>query len=497
MGIFSASFLAISALWLLVFSAADIIVISVFWRNKKAVVAAFCVIFLLGGVWRYNNFSDSETNYANIGAQEVAFEGIVSSVPEQKTNSVYYEIIPQNLRLGKDGMKYKAKILAILPFGANYQYGDLAEFSGKIQIPENYENSGGFSYKKYLADKKIYFLMNYPKTRFVASATFCQKKILSEKEISFKKTECEKYKILSGIFILRSRMIETINKKMPEPEASLASAILFGNDKAVPKDLLDKFNSTGTRHIMAVSGQNISILTLILLNFALAIGASRKTAFYFSLISIIFYIILIGMPASAVRAGIMGLLILVAERMRRLNVSYRALVFAAVIMLALNPSLLVFDAGFQLSFAATIGIIFIYPPLAEYLKKMPNMLEARSSLAMTLAALAATLPISVASFNQFSLISPLANILIVPLVPLVMILGFAIIIINAVLPAAAQIIGWFSWLILAYEIKIVERLNNFSSLNIKGASVNGIFIFLYYFILAAVIFKLKKKEKLT
>lgn len=284
---------------------------------------------------------------------------------------------------------------------------------------------------------------------------------------------------------------------MPEPEAGLASAILFGDDKAVSKDLLDKFNSTGTRHIMAVSGQNISILVMIFLNFALSIGANRRIAFYFSFVSIIFYIILIGMPASAVRAGIMGLLILTAERMGRLSVSYRALVFAGVLMLIVNPSLLVFDAGFQLSFAATMGIIFIYPMFTKYLKKIPNIMEVRSSLAMTIAALATTLPISLFSFGQFSLISPLANILIVPMVPLVMIVGFVIIIINAILPFLAQIIGWLTWLILAYEIKIVETLSRYSSLSFQEVSINNSFLILYYIILSVVIYKLKKREKLS
>lgn len=498
LGIFIASFLTISNLWLLVFLAASIIIISVFWRNKKAVIGAFCVIFLLFGIYRYNNFSDSGANYTGIDTnKEITFEGAVSSVPEQKTDSVYYEIIPQDLKLEKNKTEYKAKILAILPFGADYRYGDLVEFSGKLKIPEDYENNSGFSYKKYLANKKIHFLMSYPKTRFVAGDAFCRNGNSSENKINYKKLDCEKYKILNAIFGARLQMIEAVNKNMPEPEAGLASAILFGNDKAISKDLLDKFNSTGTRHIMAVSGQNISILVMILLSLALGFGASRRTAFYFSLISIIFYIILIGMPASAVRAGIMGLLILVAERMGRLSVSYRALVFAGVLMLMLNPSLLVFDAGFQLSFTATMGIIFIYPLLAEYLKKMPNIIEMRSSLAMTMAALSTTLPISLSSFGQFSLISPLANILIVPLVPLVMIIGFVIIIINAFFPFLAQIIGWLTWLILAYEIKIVETLSAYSALSFQEVSINNSLLVLYYIILSVIIYRLKKREKLS
>lgn len=489
-----ASFFAISELWLLVFLAAAIMIISVFWRNKKAAVWAFCAIFLLAGSYRYNNFSDSGMKFEGLNVnKEISFQAVISSVPVQKDNSIQYEITPQDLSLGEEG-EYGAKILAILPYGANYKYGDLIEFSGKIKIPEDFKNTSGFSYKKYLANKKIYFTMSYPKTRFIAGDAFCG---FSEEDASFSKLQCEKYKILSKIFVARDRMTEAINSNMPEPQAGLASAILFGNDKALSKDLIDKFNSTGTRHIMAVSGQNISILVMILLGLALGFGASRRTAFYFSLVSIIFYIILIGMPASAVRAGIMGLLILVAERMGRLSVSYRALVFAAVLMLALNPTLLVFDAGFQLSFAATMGIIFIYPMLAEYLKKMPNIMEVRSSFAMTLAALATTLPISLSSFGQFSLISPLANILIVPLVPLVMFLGLVIIIINAAIPVFAQAIGWLTWLILAYEIKIVETLSAYSSLSFKNVSINSALLILYYFILVAVVYKLKKKEKLS
>lgn len=491
-GISVASFFAISDIVLMVFLLILIIISSVFWRERKVAMVAVCLIIVLFGIYRYQTFSGINATSSDLMfdqqllEKKINFRGVIDSSPDQKVNSVYYETEVRNID-GKDISG--VKILAILPLESKFSYGDLVEFEGKIKIPPEDDK---FSWRKYLASKGISYMASYPKTKLLAHGALC---LHSEDGAEEDLWQCRKYDFFSTVYSLRSRMIDVINKSVSEPEASLGSAILFGNDNAVPGDLVSKFNATGTRHIMAVSGQNITLLIMIIANFVLALGSTRRMAFYIAFISIVFYIILIGMPASAVRAGVMGSLVLIAERMGRLSASWRALIFAATIMLFIDPKLLLFDTGFALSFAATAGIIFIYPYLLEKLHRIPSAFEIRSSLAMTLAAMATTLPISILSFNQFSVISPLANILIVPLVPLVMILEFIIIVVGAIMPAISQLVGWLVWLVLFYEVKTVETLGSFSFSLINIENVNTYFGFVYYLILAIIVSKIRRRKK--
>jgi competence protein ComEC len=236
------------------------------------------------------------------------------------------------------------------------------------------------------------------------------------------------------------------------------------------------------------------IMTQILLFLALGIGLWRGQAFYFVIILLFLYILMIGAPASAVRAGIMAGLLLLAQKIGRLRSADRAVVFAATVMLAVNPSLLRADIGFQLSFMATLSIIYLKPILDNKTINWFNPWHLKDILTMTLAAQLGTLPILIFHFGRVSLISPLANLLIVPLLPLIMISGMMLSFIGLAWLSLAKIIAWPVWFLLSYVIKVVDCLSSFSLAAYEFKNVSWLILLGYYVILVFFIWYQKRKN---
>ena len=189
---------------------------------------------------------------------------------------------------------------------------------------------------------------------------------------------------------------------------------MLGDRRGVSQDWLNKFSKTGTTHIMAISGMNITILSALVMNFLIFSGLWRRQAFYVAVIILGLYLLLIGWPPSAARAGVMGLLVMLALHLGRLNKLSNSLFFAAAFLLFFNPKLLRDDAGFQLSFLAVLGIGWFYPIFGRWSEKIKNrfLKVTADGLNITIAAQVFTLPLIAFSFSTVSLISPVANILI-------------------------------------------------------------------------------------
>jgi competence protein ComEC len=192
------------------------------------------------------------------------------------------------------------------------------------------------------------------------------------------------------------------------------------------------------------------------MNLGLSLYLSRRQAFWFAVLGLLLFITMVGFPASAIRAGIMGFLVLFAQYIGRLNRSGNAILLAAAIMLLVNPKLLRDDIGFQLSFAAACGLIYLAPLIEKYFQKIPNFLSLRDSMVMTLAAQIMTLPLIIYHFDQLSVLAPLVNVLVLPIVPLIMMSGLASLLTGLIWLPIARVAIWLPWLILSYLIKVVE-----------------------------------------
>lgn len=223
---------------------------------------------------------------------------------------------------------------------------------------------------------------------------------------------------------IRQGAIESLRQRLPDTESTLAAGILLGYAGSMPPRFREQLANTGTMHTIAASGYNVAIVALVVANLLKRLFAKTAVTLL-SLSSIGLYVMVAGGSASVVRAGVMGSLRLIGEGWGRQIVAKRLLGATALIMLLINPSLIL-DVGFQLSVAATWGLLYLEPLIHQRLDKWVGKNWITNYLAdylyPTLAATVATLPIIYLTFGRVSLISPLANLLVLPLVPLIMLL---------------------------------------------------------------------------
>jgi competence protein ComEC len=169
------------------------------------------------------------------------------------------------------------------------------------------------------------------------------------------------------------------------------------------------------------------------------------------------------------------------------------LVFTAAIMSLHNPWVLVYDAGFQLSFLATVGLVYLSPLLMPWFSRVPKALGLQESIVSTMSAIVMTTPLILFQFGRFSLIAPLANILILSAIPLTMMLGFGVVIAGLVSFGLAQIFSWLPWLILTYMLKVTEVLAKIDFAQLEIANFHwGILVFMYAWLLIYIYFGRKK-----
>jgi competence protein ComEC len=342
----------------------------------------------------------------------------------------------------------RGRVLARVPHtGDAWQYGDRIVITGYLETPPEAEE---FSYREYLARQGVYSYISRGRAALLESK--------------------QGNPIMGWIYTLKGNALRTVYQLFPDPEASLLAGILLGVETGIPRALEDDFRDTGTSHIIAISGFNITIIAGI---FATTFGrvlGKRRGAFV-AILGVALYTLLVGADAAVVRAAIMGTLLILAVQAGRAQDGLRALVITAAVMAYANP-LILGDVGFQLSFAATFGILsfaqplenwFTYHVLSRYFQRSlvekvaPPLAE---FVLVTLAAQFTTLPLIVFHFQRFSLSSFLANPLILPAQPAVMVFGGATVFIGLLAPTFAALIAPFPRVFVTYTIRVVEALAN-------------------------------------
>src|SRR3989344_5346295 len=225
------------------------------------------------------------------------------------------------------------------------------------------------------------------------------------------------------VFSLREWFLSSIWKIVPEPVNALVGGVLIGDRSELPKSIVEDFRRTGLSHITAVSGYNINIIAVVLMN-VLASTVSRRKAFWIVLGILGVFMILTGLQASVIRATIMGLFALFAQQLGRVPTPMHALAIAAAVMVGFEPLILRYDVGFQLSVLATLGLLIISPKIEERLPFMKRFGIFGETAIMTISAQMLVLPLLVYYFHSVSIVSLPVNIIILPLIPALMFLGF-------------------------------------------------------------------------
>ncbi|MFH0936721.1 MAG: ComEC/Rec2 family competence protein [Candidatus Daviesbacteria bacterium] len=280
----------------------------------------------------------------------------------------------------------------------------------------------------------------------------------------------------------REYLTDKIDQILPYPQSALLSGILLGSQKNLPFTFKNELKITSTIHIVVVSGQNLTILAGFIMSLAALLG--RRKTIILTLCVIVLYSLLTGLQIPVLRAAIMVTMAYLAQILGKEKTGWWVLVITGGVMLLYNPNWLL-SISFQLSFLATFGVIVVAPILVEVFKMIPKILK--EDLAVTLAAQLMVLPIIAYNFNQISAIGILVNSLILWTIPIVMVSGFASLIVGLINSFLGQVVGLVPAILLTYFIDLVKFFSKIPGANFFVGQTGPILWVGYYIILGAII----------
>ncbi len=477
------------ALPLLIGAGAALLFLFPLWHDPQSRLIMLLIACLFLGAYRYtlsSSTTDPKAINSFIGAS-VTIEGNVSDEPTVQGRSRTLVVsVTQILKAGNtswqdaDG-QISVQTLGTLiedPYGANY--GDDVEVQGKLQKPQP------------PSAPNIFASMAFPRITV---------------------NHNEGNPIVAFFYHLRVTLATIIEQSLPQPEAALLIAILLSLRTPALKPLIPAFNATGCAHLIAPSGFKVTIMAGLIINSSKRLYETPKSsqrllpaqrrgdwrqglATSLVLVSIVAYTLLSGAGPAALRAGIMGALLIIAPRIGRIYNVYTALALAALLMSAFDPFVL-WDTGFLLSFIGTLGIVLFTPFFQRYLhflERLPFGTHLTEILAVTLAAQTATLPLFAINFNEVSFIAPITNILVVPLLGLLLMLGVFIGIAGLFFLPLAALIGYIAWPFLVYMNTVVAWCFHVPGSYINIGSLNTSIAWVYYILCGLSIYGLQRRQ---
>ncbi len=398
--------------------------------------------------------------------QHVGVKGYIVSEPEIKDERVSYIVKVDSIRLGYSGdfVKARGKILLTTlnkEDDSLLHYGNELMCAGVLYQPKGVRNPGGFDYRRYLAQKGVGATMfSYPYA------------------IDSKDTRKGNFAVRLGIK-LQNRIVNVIEKSLPKQQAGLLNGILIGYRKGLSRQVQDAFSNAGLTHIMAVSGANISFI-LLPAAFLLKKLKVRKRAANIALIFLIMLFVLItGFEPSVLRAAVMACILLLAGILLREPDVYAAIAVSCIILLSVSPCML-FNVGFQLSYAATVSIVMLYKNVKELFRKYPMPKWVSETLAATISAQLGVLPITVLYFNRLSLISVVSNLLAVPMLELITILGMIMAIAGQFSLLLSRVFGYINSIFLSGVLFITKLSSEIPYASVRITTPSTIFVVMYY-----------------
>ncbi len=447
------------------------ILIFLFFKIKWHFLLLFLLFFLLG-MFRYslNSFDNDLSKFFIEEKWKIVAK--VHLEPDKRADKIKYVLSDVRASLNGDFFNLDGFMMLNAPLYPEYFVGETISFNAKIEKPFS---SFDFNYEEYLYRYGIYYFVKNPNNLY-------------------KIEEASLFDLILGkIFKFKDLMITRLVNIFGEPYASFMSGILLGLRKGFSNELSESFKNSGLTHIVAVSGYNITILIVFV--YGVFSFMSQRLRVFFSLIFILIFVFLTGFSASAVRAGIMGCVSLFAVLFGKNYHVKTALFLSAFLMIFFEPRILYFDVGFQLSFLATIGLIYVSPLIEKYFLFIPNILELRNSFVLTISSTISTLPILAMNFGIISLFSPFANILVLPFIPFVMLFSFLALIISFFSSFFSLIIAFPAFVISSYIFAVIKFFGDFSFSVLNVEMVPIVFWFLYFCFVFFEIF-LSKDEKM-
>jgi competence protein ComEC len=437
---------------------------------RRAIFGATLAALVCIGAARYQLSVPPHTpfqiNWYNDREYDILVTGTVDGPPDVRDAYTNLTVKVQAIDTGDGDLPVGGLLLARVPHDEIYNYGEKVRLRGQPETPPENEE---FSYKDYLAFYGVQSFMGQAKvTRLPGSGG---------------------NRALAVIYGFRNACLKKVYEIYPDPEASLMAGILLGVDAGIPADLQKAFKDTGTAHIVAISGFNISIIAALFVAIFGRLFGPRRGAIV-SIAGITFYTIMVGADPAVVRAAVMASIAIFAALMGRRQVGLNTLVFVAALMALGNP-LVLSNVGFQLTFGATLGLILYGEPLQRWAetafqRRLPQE-RARQAAAvvseyflLTLAAQVTTLPLMAYHFGRISLVSLVANPFILPVQPPLMLGGGIAVLVSFISLSLGKAAGVLTLPFTGYTIRAVEFFAGWPHAVIALGSFSLLFVILYY-----------------
>lgn len=393
----------------------------------------FPLLFLFGFFWSRNNIRFFLATFLCFFAGILRLNTAIPSDPPPPGEFTGFVAAEPDIRIADARYVIEShgqRVYLKMPLHPQYQYGDVVRARCAIEAPS--KDIDGFRYDMYLARLGVFWICQDPVVEKVGDG---QGNAAMRKILSFKHA-----------------LQQRVEELWPEPQASFMAGLLYGYRGGLG-ELQESFNRTGVSHVVAISGFNITIIAVIFMSALTFVHIRRQRAFWIVCAGIIGFTLLVGGSSSVVRAAALGLLALVAKQVGRQSRPIYLLAPIAAVMVLQNPFILLWDAGFHLSFAATFGLLSFAPLLEPYLKKIGSQ---------TVAAIIFTLPLLLYHFGRFSLVAPIVNILVLWLIPWLMLVGAIAVAASFLWFPAGFFIAWIASFGLQYILLTVSWFSGLS-----------------------------------
>lgn len=465
-GIIYSKFISINLIFLFSFIILLILISIISFVKQWNITTAllFLIIFLIG-ILNYN------LNSNPIGANHIA------NFIEDKKLTIIGTVLDKEYYSNQEKISLKVEVSQIEREDYNiktqglilvntylgdcpYEYGDVLKIKGRLEKPIGQKNFGEFDYELYLAREKVFTCLN----------------IWQEKDIQ-KIGENDSNFLVSFSLSARDKIKEITKQTLPQPYSYLLIGMLLGEKNFIPPHLKEVFTEAGIMHILAVSGLHVGIIAMALLALLSMLNLPKKLKLLTLILILIMYASITGFRPSVLRATIMFILLIggkLINRSRNLNIS---LFFAGFLILLLNP-LILYDAGFLLSFIVTFFIINLSPIFQELFSKIVAWIK--NPLAVSTAAWIGIFPLSAYFFTKVSIISIVSNILIIPLTVVAVILGFVTFFIGMASISLAGIVANINYLVLSLITLIAKSFSSLPFAFVYVAQPSILVIILYY-----------------
>jgi competence protein ComEC len=362
---------------------------------------------------------------AEVG-QRVTLTGTVVTEPDERANFTQLFVQTET-----DRVLVRADRFIVI------DYGDVVQITGSLSQPEPFTTDIGrtFDYPKYLEVRKVQYIISFADIAVIDSD---QGNVL-----------------LAYLYQAKQFFVVTLEDAIGSPQVDLGVGLLLGVKQALGDELEIAFRQTGIIHIVVLSGYNVMLVVGFfwwLSSWVLPL----RGRIVFGLIGITLFALLVGLSATVVRASIMAAILLIGKLLGRTHDVLRALLFAALVMVLINPYILLYDIGFQLSFMATLGLVLVLPQFESTLATKTTQLKLKDLLLATVVTQIFVLPLLMYHIGEVSLVSVVVNMLVLPMVPVAMLLTFIAGLVGTLSTTLGTLVGFVAYLPLHYIILIAE-----------------------------------------